>query len=390
MLSSSFSTRWNDGVLLLPRNAMPCPVRRAFAGLLAASALFLSGCAAPYLHDATVETQSSSVAESWKKVDSSSYFAKLRKEFQNLEAEEDVSFRASLRGTRDRNFASYISDSALPNSALPNPLRGINKMCADIDKRLSVLVGGTLIDRGIAARDPSATCPKIVNDHDLVVWSRIIEATTIVYRLGLRRALGRFDEDLGAFTDERTKWRDAQPETDDKDASKPKEPELPLTCDKIALGPSPISPTFAQDLKIDGLVGYPVEPYRTLVTTCVGVNGVLASQNALQPTGLLGSQLNLQAESTIDAVVKRAAAARADNAAATASAKILESQLKALQKIEDAKMCDDFRRADANQSHIPLRTAVPRQDDLMVAWHAMFAGRPLREGRLSRSNWGKG
>ena len=236
--------------------------RTAAAALLAAC---LAGCATPYLHDASVQTQTTAVSDAWSKVDDSAYFTALRKSFADLETAEDGALTRSFEATRDRNLASYISPSEAPDPYRSEATRGVNALCEDVDERLSKLVGKA--HRYAAPPSHrSYVCPRIAPSEALASWPTLLVDVT-VEKEGIRAAETIRGTALDAFIKARADWRKAHARKAD---GAPKEPDLVLDCDTIAKTPGALA-------QARSVPGYPADQYKALIDACGGVTVALGA-----------------------------------------------------------------------------------------------------------------
>jgi hypothetical protein len=288
------------------------------AAVAVALAIPLAGCATPYLHDASVQAQTTAVSDAWSKIDNSTYFADLRKSFVALEADEDAALTRSLQATRDRNLVAYIDPSEPPNSYHPEPLaRGVNALCKDVNKRVAELSKGPLADAG--------THCSVLADDDLATIRSRLPQKIVVARATLRAAQQERADAVEQFTESRDAWRKAHP-SNKKDGGV-MEPDLPLDCDKIAANPSGADQAVPKD--------YPIDHYRVLVEACLGGGGKVGVIGALQALGR-GGELQTTAgvtdQSIIGGIFKRAVEAQQEADKSAAAAAKLDAGLKVLQK----------------------------------------------------------
>jgi hypothetical protein len=299
------------------------------------TALLMSGCATPFLHDPAIEAQTKTVKEAWSKVDDAEYFKSLRAAYATLQAEEDAALTRSLQATRDRNLASYLAPSTVPNLALSDPTRGVNKLCNDTDRRLSRLVGGAH-PYSLPEELGPYVCPVVPADAQLVAWSRLPNMIG-GYRRAIRPARETHTKAVEQFVAKRADWRKAQ---EGAGSEPPAGPNLSLSCEKIPAAWA-TSTTLADAIGAAALPGYPVDQFQAVVHACHGsdgTSGLAGALGTLGPGGKLDNTIGARDGSIIRAILQRNAAARSESARSEAAAAVLAAELKALEKrIKDAR-----------------------------------------------------
>jgi len=312
----------------------------------AALTLSVAGCAMPILKDDTVQAQAALVKEAWGKATETAYFNAIRTEYASLQQQEDAALVRSLQASRDRNLASYISPSEPPNVALRNRLRGVRKLCHDIDRRLNKLVGAIYPYVSPDAEGPYA-CAAPPGPAILVTWSRLPDMLTGL-RSGTASAQREYRESLENFAAERSAWKKTAPPA-------PVEPVLPLGCDKIPLAWVAPGTDLAVSSGVDGLVGYPVDAYRRVVDACVGSDGrggVIAELGILGPDGPVGKAISASEESILADLLRRTIAVRIEAARSEEAAAAIAPSLSLLQKqidnVETDATSKDFTLAVAD------------------------------------------
>jgi hypothetical protein len=307
--------------------------------LVALGAGGLAGCATPYLYDASVETQTKAVSDAWAKVDDGAYFTNLRKAFSDTEVQEDAALTRSLEASRNRNFASYIAPSEAPNPLGRTNVRGVGKLCADVDRRLSQLLGSAYPSAG-GGGGATYNCPRIVDGVRLYGWSQLPH-TIENYRNALRSDQEDFSNAVAAFVASENTWQAGQKKG--KDA--PKAPDLPLDCAKIAASPPDIKTMVVP-------AGFPISDYQPVLDACIGPTGKAGLAKALRdlaPGGSLDTAIGAARGSLISDVFARETVARQTADQSSAAEAVVNAEVSKLeQQIKDASTPSDSEQyADA-------------------------------------------
>ncbi|MEG3171159.1 hypothetical protein U1708_02925 [Sphingomonas sp. ZB1N12] len=300
----------------------------------------------PILKDDAVQSQTALVKEAWEKGNDTAYFSAIRTEYASLQQREDTALVRSLQASRDRNLATYISPSEPPNVVLRNPLRGVRKLCHDVDRRLNKLVGATYPYLSPDAESPYACSPPPA-PAVLVTWSRLPDMLTGL-RLGTAAAQREYRESVESFVVERSAWKKAAPPA-------AMAPELPLACDKIPFAWVAPDTDLAVSSGLAGLAGYPVDAYRRVVESCVGPDGrggVIAELAIFGPNGPVGKAISAYEGSILADLLRRTIEVRTEAATSEEAAASVAPALALLQKQIDDVATDatskDFTEAVAD------------------------------------------
>jgi hypothetical protein len=288
--------------------------------------LGLAGCATPIIHDDAVQARTTVVKEAWAKTDDAPYFKALRAEYTALQQQEDAALVRSLRATRDRNIASYVAPILPPNAALVEPIRGVSKLCHDVDRRLNEFVGDTY---GYDSPDTGSSyaCGTPAAANNLVPWSRLPNMISAL-RSGIVAAQRTHADAAAAFATARAAWREGP-------GVKATEPDLPLQCDKMPLAWVATGADSAAVSGVAALPDYPVSEFKSFVQACLGVDGkggLIGALGELGPSGSVGRTVEARDGSILAILLSRTLEVRADAALSAMSAATVAPALAELQK----------------------------------------------------------
>ncbi|HEY5723445.1 MAG TPA: hypothetical protein VIT45_14105 [Allosphingosinicella sp.] len=336
--------------------------------LLAGSGL-TGGCATPYLHDASVETQTATVKEAYGKLNNEAYFAELRTAFATLQAQEDAARTEALTALRDRHLTRAIkpTDLIAAQAAIPGAPhnedkdRGPETIREQSVNRLNWVLGACPAQSGITQRqkllsddrnermlastaEMATVCASRTAPMNLRSWSELPQVVR-----GLRRTIDLENANVAAklkeFLVARDAWRAALKEegkTEEKGKAKgdgPPQPKVKLGCDDLLAYPG----SLEQALGLDGFPGYPTAQLNALRFACDLRRKALAHMDlesgpaGIRPDGRLFRTLTTTGGALLNGLERKAHEARAKRAEAQGRAEIVRAAIERLQKQIDER-----------------------------------------------------